>query len=237
MNISLLGLIGKWISLLFISIISLFDIGNYNEKNIQIENETALKNLTVINRIIEHETVVKYNSKIPNNITNVLEKGTDKVVIVDNNNKVIQSIQEPAPEVIEKGTGNYGIYVGRLSGYGPDCVGCTGTGNLACKTREKTTHSLLNNGIYYSDSEYGKVRILSAALKAFPCGTIIEVKKPGKDSFFAVVLDTGTTMNNEWAKGNVWIDLAYSSQTDKTVFGTDGLTGTNITFSVQRWGW
>ena len=53
-------------------------------------------------------------------------------------------------------------------------------------------------------------------------------------TFKAIVLDKiGTQLSN----GQTLMDLAYSSQTDKTVFAVDGLTGSNVTFSVQRWGW
>ena len=52
-----------------------------------------------------------------------------------------------------------------------------------------------------------------------------------------IVLDTGATMANKWNEGIMWVDLAYASEKDKTVFGADGLTGTNIKFNVKRWGW
>ena len=179
----------------------------------------------------------KYNSKLPNNVKKVITPGVNEVAYKTSENETVQVIQEKVDEVVEVGTGRNGNYTGKLSGYGPDCVGCTGTGNLACKTREKKTHSLVNDGIYYEDTEFGKVRIVAAALKGFPCGTIIQITKPGKDSFTAIVLDTGASMANSWAQGKVWMDLAYPTQKDKTVFGADGLTGNNINFSVQRWGW
>lgn len=237
MNLSLLNLIGKWISIAFVSSISIFNIGNYSETKIDINNSSINKDLKVINIITEYDTITKYNSKIPNNVSKVITEGVNGIKYVTENDEEVKVIQQKVDKVIEKGTAATGIYTGRLSGYGPDCVGCTGTGNLACKTEAKTVHSLVKDGIYYTDDEYGKVRILAASLKAFPCGTIIEVKKSGKEPFMAVVLDTGATMVNSWAKGIIWLDLAYATQTDKTVFGADDLTGTNITFSVQRWGW
>ena len=42
---------------------------------------------------------------------------------------------------------------------------------------------------------------------------------------------------SEQTKADIIMDLAYSSQTDKTILGADGLTGSNMTFEVQRWGW
>ena len=47
-------------------------------------------------------------------------------------------------------------------------------------------------------------------------------------------MDRGGTMNSQWKKGIVHIDLAYES--NEVVFESN-LTGKNIEFSVQRWGW
>lgn len=237
MNFGLLDLAGKWISLLVVSTMSLFNTGIYNEKQIDINNNNTTKDISVVSTITEYKTITKYNSKLPSNISKVINEGEDGIKYVTSDNQELKVVQEVKNKVIEKGTGAYGIYKGRLSGYGPDCTGCTGSGNLACKTKAKTVHSLVKDGIYYNDDEYGKVRIVAAALKGFPCGTIIEITKPGKDPFMAVVMDTGASMSNAWHDGIIWMDLAYSTQKDKTVFGVDGLTGTNIKFSVQRWGW
>ena len=45
------------------------------------------------------------------------------------------------------------------------------------------------------------------------------------------------TIGTKLADGRELMDLAYSTQTDKTVFAADGLVGNNVTFNVQRWGW
>lgn len=235
MNILLLEFARKLLSLLVISFMSLFNLGNYNE--VELKTDNLIKDTSIISTVTKYKTVYKYNSKLPSNVKKVITPGINEVAYKTSENETVQVIQEKVDEVVEVGTGRNGNYTGKLSGYGPDCVGCTGTGNLACKTREKKTHSLVNDGIYYEDTEFGKVRIVAAALKGFPCGTIIQITKPGKDSFTAIVLDTGASMANSWAQGKVWMDLAYPTQKDKTVFGADGLTGNNINFSVQRWGW
>lgn len=235
MNILLLEFARKLLSLLVISFMSLFNLGNYNE--VELKTDNLIKDTSIISSVTNYKTVYKYNSKLPNNVKKVITPGINEVAYKTSENETVQVIQEKVDEVVEVGTGRNGNYTGKLSGYGPDCVGCTGTGNLACKTREKKTHSLVNDGIYYEDTEFGKVRIVAAALKGFPCGTIIQITKSGKDPFTAIVLDSGASMANSWVQGKVWMDLAYPTQKDKTVFGADGLTGNNINFSVQRWGW
>lgn len=235
MNIGLLELAGKWIGIAVISIMSLFNGNTYIEKEISVNNNNIIKDIKVESIITPYKTKIQYNNKIPSNVTNVLVEGKDGIKYVSEGNEEI--IQEQVDKVIEKGTGAVGTYNGRLSGYGPDCAGCSGHGGLACRTKNGGKHNLVNDGIYYEDSEYGKVRIIAAALKQFPCGTIMEITKPGKDPFMAVVLDTGATMANKWAEGIMWVDLAYSSEKDKTVFAADGLVGLNVNFKVKRWGW
>lgn len=234
MNISLLQLVGKWFSILMFFLMSNFNIGNYFEKQIIVSNINNNLDLNVVNTVTDYPVIVKYNSKLPSNVVNSVSEGVVGLSIMTEDNSKEQVIQEVVPEVVEKGTGNYGIYTGTLVGYGPDCVGCTGTGNLSCRTKAGKVHSLVNDGIYYEDDQYGKVRILAAATNKFPCGTIVEITKNGKTPFIAVVMDTGATVKNAWAKGNVIMDLAYEKN---ALASSDGLTGKNVKFSVQRWGW
>lgn len=235
MNLGLLDLAGKWLGFAVISVMSLFNGNTYVEREISINNKNITKDIKVESVITPYKTTIKYNNKLPNGVTNILVEGKEGIKYVSAGNEEV--IQEKIDKVVEKGTGAVGTYTGRLSGYGPDCAGCSGYGGLACKTANGGKHNLVNDGIYYEDSTYGKVRIVAAALKQFPCGTIIEITKPGKDPFMAVVLDTGATMVNKMHEGIVWMDLAYASEKDKTTFAVDGLTGTNIKFNVKRWGW
>lgn len=238
MNINLLQLLSKYIIFLTVSVMSSLGIGNYSENEAVVNNINKEKDFQVVTSVTNYKTVVQYNKKIPKNVTNVISEGKVGLSYTEQNNQEStveeKIVQEVTNEVVEKGTGDYGIYTGKLIGYGPDCVGCSGEGYLACKTVDGTKFSLKYNGIYYNDSEYGNVRILAAATSKFPCGTIIEITKSGKESFLAVVLDTGGTVQNAWKNGNVVMDLAYSRNADS---GSDGLTGSNITFNIKRWGW
>ncbi len=126
------------------------------------------------------------------------------------------------------------IFVGRLTSYSPKCKGCSSSGNVACKTKNGKSFSLIKDGQYYNDKEYGKIRIVAAATTKFKCGTVMEIKKKGKTPVLAVVLDTGGSMRNAWKKKKVWIDLAY---TDSKTVKTENLTGRKIEFKVLRYGW
>lgn len=129
---------------------------------------------------------------------------------------------------------NDAVFVGKMTGYGADCAGCSGVGSLSCRTADGSRHTLSDNGEYYNDSTYGNVRIVAAALEKFPCGTIVKIDHPALGSFYAVVLDTGGSVNRAWANGTVWMDLAFRTESDPNIRYT---TNSNTTYSVQRWGW
>ena len=223
----------KWFQVFLLSLISIFNVASYVETNLSytnIINENITDN--IVNSVTPYTTIYKYNTKLPSNITNTITEGVVGLSYAEKDN-TITVVQNMQPAVIEKGSGAYGIYVGKLTGYGPDCVGCSKIGNVACFTKNKKNHSLITDGIYYTDDEYGKVRIVASA-KAFPCGTIIQISKEGNTPYYAVVLDRGGSMEYAWSEGRVWFDLAYESN---AFVSNDNLTGKNITFSVQRWGW
>ena len=231
MSLNLLHLLGKYLVVSFISITSFLGVGNYSEKNIK-NNNSLLENQNTVVNSINYETEIRYSEKLPSNIKKVVQEGVTGLSITQDDQEKI--VKEPVNEIVEVGTGAYGISTGRLMGYGPDCKGCSTEGYLACRTLSGEKFSLKHNGIYYEDSEYGSIRILAAQISSYPCGTIVEINKEDGTKFNAIVLDKiNTTLPN----GQTLMDLAYESQTDKTILGADGLTGLNITFSVQRWGW
>ena len=144
-------------------------------------------------------------------------------------------LSEATNEIVQVGTGEQGEFTGRLTGYGPDCPGCSSVGHVSCTTREGRSHSLIYDGLYYNDYEYGDLRIVAADHMKFPCGTVVEIDNGILPKFTAIVLDTGIAMRNAWRyDGVVWMDVSYNSQKEAL---TAGATSLNTKFSVQRWGW
>lgn len=229
MNIYLLQFVGKWISVIFISILSLFvhDL-KFAEK--EVINDIESKDTSVESIVVPYEVSYRYNASLPYDTQKIVQKGIDGVVYSLEDGDV--TVQEMVPEIIEIGIGGQSEYVGMLTGYGPDCVGCSVIGNVACPTREGVKHSLVHDGVYYNDVEYGKVRIVSADHRAFPCGTIIEIENNTLDKVLAVVLDTGAGMRNAYNAGWILIDLAFDTEA-----GTFGVTNKNTKFTVKRYGW
>lgn len=227
MNIYLLQIVAKWFHLLIISIIS---IGGNTIFNYDIQNNNNSKSLNFVNTVVKYDTIYQNNFKIPSNITNVLVKGEDGLVHQDELGNNLLVIKQKVDEVIEVGTGQYGEYFGTVTAYGPDCKGCTGI--TYCRKPDNTYHNLINDGIYYKDKDFNKVRILAADHRAFPCGTIIELKNNDLGSVIGIVMDTGSGMKDAYDKDWFLIDLAYESEKDLKV-----ATNKNTSFSVKRWGW
>ena len=186
------------------------------------------KNSYIKTEVINYETEYIYDASLPSTHEKVITEGKDGILSLTDG----KIIEEAVSKVIEIGTGKKGIYEGMLTGYGPDCKGCSELGYVYCATKEKTYHSLVNDGIYYNDHEYGEVRILAADHREFPCGTIIEITNSDREKEIGVVLDTGSGMRNAYSQGWILIDLAFEKEA--LALST---TNKNTHFEVKRWGW
>jgi len=157
------------------------------------------------------------------------EKVEEEVVVEEVKEEETVSVTTSTPNEV-----NDAVFVGKMTGYGADCVGCSGVGALSCRAADGSRYTLSENGEYYNDATYGTVRIVAAALDKFPCGTIVKVDHPALGTFYAVVMDTGGSMKRAWNNGYVWMDLAFKTESDPDIYAT---TSSNTTYSVQRWGW
>ena len=220
----------------FVFVISIIGIIAYTifNKGTKIVNPYKDMTVSVINEVVPYETDYVYNENKPSTAEKkVLKPGVNGLdYTYDGLNYT--HLSDVKNEVVEVGTGKAGEYTGMLTGYGPDCVGCSSVGNVSCLTREGSKHSLINNGVYYNDSVYGSLRILAADNSEFPCGTVVIVSNSKIGSINGIVLDTGITMRNALRNGQIWFDLSFLSEAEASLAG---VTNPNTTFSVQRWGW
>lgn len=231
MNIYLLQLIGKWFSLLFMSIASMFGTFDLSKEIINVNNYDKDKSSMIVSSVVEYDTIIKYNEDRPLNSKRTLVNGENGIIYQNKNGTKIKTLKEKVDEVIEIGTGKYGEYTGTLTLYGPDCATCDGIGAVACAVDGKT-YNLKTDGVNFNDSEYGEVRILAAPLKEFPCGTVVEINNSDMTKTYGIVLDTGGALVNAYQNGNILFDLAHLTETDLP-HGTNK----NTKFSVRRWGW
>lgn len=123
---------------------------------------------------------------------------------------------------LEYGESNIALEVqtGKMSGYGPDCYGCSGY--LA-------SGRYVGNGITtYTDSVYGDVRILAGDIR-YPYGTIVRVKNSRLGDFLAIVLDRGASIG--FGKQFLF-DLLYASE---SLAALDEVSY-QVTFEILRYG-
>ena len=221
------------IALTLIAMISIITVSIMNNGT-NINNPNSNKTATIINEVKAYETEFVYNASIPST--------ADPLTLVEGVNGLDYTydgltythLSDKVNEVVQVGTGAQGLFNGKLTGYGPDCPGCSTVGNVSCRTREGTNHSLSTDGLYYTDITNGSLRILAADHSKFPCGTVVKINNGVLNEFYGIVLDTGYAMRNAFTQGIIWMDLAFSSQAEAL---TGGATSSNTSFSVQRWGW
>ena len=234
MNLYLLNLIGKWIGVLFVSILSFF--GHYEEKEVQVFNTHKNMSLDLTTEIISYQTEVKYNNEKPNGEKTVIVAGENGYLVKNNENGSYKIIKNPVNEVVEVGTyvkpvpavttssgaGTVNSYIGKMTMYYncPNRNYCRTSGGHDLKA-----------SVFYNDPTYGTVRVLSAATSKFPLGTIIEVTNTPRGTFYGIVLDTGGSMIAAMQRGEVHIDLAVDAAVEKAY------TYSNVGYNVKRYGY
>lgn len=186
--------------------------------------------IKVSNEVVEYnnyftiDNVVKYvdsdvidESFVEDVIKNEEVITTEEVVEETVQPVVSQNVEVIAPkveEVIEVIQPQNEIVTGKMSGYGPDCVGCSGY--LA------NGHYVGDGNIYYNDSEYGQVRIV-AGDKKYKFGTIVRIN----DSMLAIVLDRGGSIG---IGKKFMFDLLYASEAEANSNGVSY----NTKFEILR---
>ena len=221
------------LTLTIIMIISIVTLTILNT-GITINNRTSNMTATITNEVDSYDTDYVYIENVPSTADPVvLEEGINGLDYTYDGLNYIH-LSDKKNQVLQVGSGNPGEFTGVLTGYGPDCDGCSIVGDVSCPTKEGKTFSIIRDGLYYTDDTYGSVRILAADHKGFPCGTIVKIDNGILPPFTGIVLDTGVTMRNAWKQGVVWMDVAYNSEAE-TIHA--GVTSKNTKFSVQRWGW
>ena len=145
-------------------------------------------------------------------------ENTNNDISIEENNEVEETVSESnyvEEQVIEE---VIQTYTGTLTGYGPDCYGCSG--NTA-------SGYYVGNTITYNDSVYGTVRIV-AADRSIPFYSIVRISNvPGMDPFIAIVLDTGGGVG--FGRSTLF-DLLFASESAAMN------TAYNVKFEILRWG-
>lgn len=225
MNLCLINLIGKWIGILSVTLVSFF--GGYSEKEIKTTNNNKQMNLNLSTEIIPYQTEIRYNNTKKAGEQTVLVEGSNGYLVVNGDNNTTKVVKNAVNRVIEVGTyvDPSSSFNGKLTVY-YDCPNSS-----TCRT--SSGHNL-KQSVYYNDPTYGLVRVLSAAQSKFKEGTIVEISNTKFGNIMGIVLDTGGDMIASMNRGKVWMDLAidYSEEPHLRGYSTN-----NAVFTVKRWGY
>ena len=158
-----------------------------------------------------------HDSFVTSNENNV--KAVQSSRIQANYKGKIETITVNSLEELKKNLNKRVRFTGTITGYGPDCIGCSG--KLGCPPHQ----DVRNGNIYYEDKEYGKIRIL-ASDPLIPCGSVIKVSNYYNQEFYGIVLDRGSDIQG------LTMDLLYESEISTKNIGRKY----NIIFEIERWG-
>lgn len=220
MNIDLSDMVKRVFKLgIILSIACLFTV-NIKNNELKSSNINIRKTIELEHRYVNFQTIERKNNSFPLFYSKILNKGEAGIIATtpDGNENII--IKQPVNQVVSVGVGNPQSFTGTMTGYGPDCVGCGG--KVSCQPRQ----NVLNGNIYYSDSNYDRLRII-AADSNIPCGTIVQISNTiqSTEPIMAIVLDRGGAI-----KGKK-IDLLFASEKEA------GPTERDVKFDILRWGW
>lgn len=223
--------------LLLISIVTIIYKTPIDNKSYVIKNDYSIKKLKseIIktddkteesntedkeqNVIVESKTTTTEETTSTNKIAKEEKTSNDqKNIIVNNNDKINEpeKKEETKNDVIETITG-------KMSGYGPNCSGCSGY---------LSSGKYVGDGnIYYNDKTYGQVRIVAGDYK-YKFGSIVRIKNSNVSStpIIAIILDRGGSIgiNKKYT-----FDLLFESEEKAIKYDTSY----NVTFEILRNGY
>ncbi len=180
---------------------------NLKDQSLEELNSTDIvkKDDVDVETTTKDENEVIQEEKIENNV----EQSDSNVEQEENNEEKEQQVNDY--KVLE-------TFTGTLTGYGPNCYGCSGITSSGYD---------VSNTITYNDKDFGEVRIV-AADDYFSLYTIVRITNiPNSEPIIAIVLDRGGNVG--FNRGTLF-DLLFSSE-------QEALPRTeNITFEILRKG-
>lgn len=201
-----------------------------NRKYISYLEIDNLKNNSLLKEPIEEEMSeeVEEVKEVTEEIVIPVKKEESQKIEQPEVNVPIKEEAKEEVEVVEEKTNNNTVIetlVGSLTGYGPDCIGCT--------SMQTASGRYIGEGnIYFDDPVYGRIRIL-AGDSSYPFGTIVKISNVdfyNDEPFYGIVLDRGGNIG----KGKRFLfDLLFASENDAAKMGSE----VNIKYEIIRLGY
>ncbi|MBQ2639840.1 MAG: hypothetical protein IJF92_03660 [Bacilli bacterium] len=207
----------------------------HKEKAIVLKSDNKIKKLKSASIKLEKKEEIKkeeQNKEQKPEEQQEVKKETvqNEKTLVNNNTKVENKpiVRQTQPRIVSKPVQTKPVTdvletkVGKMSGYGPDCKGCSG--NLASGINAK------NGNIYYNDKKYGRIRIV-AGDRSYKFGTIVRIKNSrAGNNIIAIVLDRGSNIG---IGKKFLFDLLYPSSKE----AAKDEVSYNVTFEILRYGY
>lgn len=188
---------------------------------------------------IEKEEIKTNDTSSINSETNIIEENKEEEVLNNQENTTTDTVvdeqikQEEAITVKGEYAPNLEVsntieplatYYGKMTGYGPDCYGCSGI--------TASGRNVLNGNIYYEDQTFGNIRIV-AGDRSIPFGSIIKITgtNVSNEPVIAIVLDRGGMIGFQEGKHS-YFDLLFESEQAASLVGRQ-----DATFELLRSGY
>lgn len=223
-------IVGTQLMLGTLFLVGLFNSNTEDEMIAVVENNNLSKMADAVNVMFISDTAdnvfLDDDEKDEEEKEDTPEETTQEQILEEFKEEEIV-VEEPQEEIVQEETSNnyleeeptYNVlrtYTGALTGYGPDCYGCSGKTASGYDVRNTST---------YTDGEYGEVRIV-AADKSIPFYTIVRISNiPDTDPIIAVVLDTGGAVG---FNKHTLFDLLFPSESVAMA------RTTNVKFEILR---
>ena len=221
----------KIITIFNIFIVSFVSFNLYipNTKEV-IFNETNNNNkydYIAYNEVIEEVSEVEVEETLEVKTDNTSKEKTEvkkEVVSVNEKKEPIKEIIKKEEVKVDNSNKTIETLSGSMSGYGPDCYGCT-------SNRVTSGYYVGEGNIYYNDSTYGKIRIV-AGDKKYPLGTIVKIgsSNVSNEPIIAIVLDRGGSIG---INKKFTFDLLFATEKEASKYGVSK----NIKFEILRLGY
>lgn len=152
-----------------------------------------------------------------------VEESNEQTIKEETVSQPTVSVEKEETKTTEEKTDVIETQVGKMSGYGPNCIGCSGY---------TASGKYVGDGnVYYNDKTYGQVRIVAGDYK-YKFGTIIRIKNSNVSTspIIAIVLDRGGSIGID---KKYLFDLLFATEEEASNYGVSY----NVTFEVLRSGY
>lgn len=197
---------------------------NFIEDQNEIEDEnSSLSTESVEKNLIQEKKEDKPVEKKDNDVKVVEKKeNNSNSVEIKDDSKDKESTKEENNQPSNVTYNVIETLTGKISGYGPDCYGCT-------SNRTSSGRFIGDGQIYYEDKTFGKIRIV-AGDKKYPYGTVVKISNYYNEPILAVVLDRGGEVGIE---KKFMFDLLFETEKDALKMGSRSY----IKFEILRLGY